>query len=234
MISAQPRGWDGCPVPEVSGGDGQGWDGQGQESGCQPKLGAPPSPAWHPHLSVSAGERAHPMQSQDPNPLLLTLPCFSADAGIQSPRLSFPLPSATGPTPFPGMPRPPSLLCPVPCAPSPPLSSQGWEGRGRCWLLAGMGTGRGWGVSPLWGSAEHDGCCKGHEAAEPHSHSHSQPGGHHARRGGLGPCAVGEVFSMNLQEEGVEDGARPGAGEELGQQLGAAGELTVGAAGGAE
>lgn len=235
MISAWP------PRPGASRGDRQGRDGQGRDGGCQPKPALAPAPAWHPHCSHPGVRRKglspyrvrtqHPSSNVPPTP-----------GQMQASRAPGPAsPCATEPTPYPGTPRAPPVLSPVPVTLCPLvllLVPRAGGQEGCCRPLAGRGAGRGqaaarWGLSPFPGSAERECSCKGHEAAEPHSHSHSHPGGHPAPHGGPGPRAVGEVFGMDLQEEGVEDSAGPGAGEQLGQQLGAAGEFAVGAVEGA-
>lgn len=139
MISARPRGRAGRPPPGASGGDSQERDGQGQDGGCQPRPGAPcPSLASlvfpaspHPRV-LRRGLSPCRVRTPAPGTLLSMLPLPWADAGTQSPQPS--LPHATGPAPSSGMPRPPTLLCPVPFTRSPliPLiSSQGWEGKGQ-------------------------------------------------------------------------------------------------------
>lgn len=120
---------------------------------------------------------------------------------------------------------------PHPAHPSPPpLNPRGLlSAQFRHWDTGGCATPRR-APSPSPGSAEGDGGCEGHEAAQPHSHSGSQPGGRPPRPGGLRPAAVAEIFGVDLQEKGVESGAGPGAGKQPGQELGAGGELAVGAA----
>lgn len=166
-----------------------------------------------------------PSSAWDPSP---KVPCPGADAGIRSPGPSLPRCHRTcsipgdAQTPLPALPCPHSSLSPSHLAHSSCslVPRAGREG-GCCQPLAGTEAGRGWaaacwGLSPFLGSGERQGGCKGHKAAEPHGHSHSHPGGQPSQPGGPGPGAVGEVFSMDLQEEGIEDGAGPGAGEQLG------------------